>query len=245
MATSLLLACDLNDAKLPPFVFVQEDCGVDGSFLVSSILGHRLKVQNTGTVLVCLHHTVQHYAGAGMRLGFNLNMARDKGTLAVLDVLEHLSTDLFTSKYLERTALTTLLTDIVECVERLLSTKQSCTIVIDNVSALIELNGSVDGVLRFCHRLIALTDADNRISVVVKFNTSNLYPHIVSNLVDSAAAHVHFVRLPSGNFKEVDGKIVYRKRATNGYDSSEKQLLYKLNDRNVKVFLPGEIGAKA
>lgn len=245
MATSLLLACDLNESKLPPFVFLQEDCGIDGSFLVSSILGQRLKVQNGGTVLVCLHHTVQHYAGAGMRLGFNVNMARDKGTLAVVDVLEDLSKNLFTSKYLAKSALTTLLTDIEGLVDTLLTSKQNCTVIIDNISVLIELTGSVDAVLRFCNRLIALTSDNSRISVVIKFNTSNLYPHIVNHLSDAAWSHVHFARLPSGNFKEVDGKIVYRKRAANGYASSEKQLLYKVNDRNVKIFLPGEIGVKA
>lgn len=255
MATSLLLACDLNESKLPPFVLVQEDCGIDGSFLVSSILGQRLKVQNTGTVLVCLHHSVQHYVGAGTRLGFNLNMARDKGTLIVVDVLEDLSNDQsFTSKYLQQSSLTTLMTQIEESVEKLLSTKQSCTVVIDNVAALIDLNGNADAVQRFCNQLVAwatttatntTTAADNRISIVLKFNTSNLYPHIVNNLEDFAVSHVHFVRLPSGNFKEVDGKIVYRKRAPNGYDSIEKQLLYKVNDRNVKIFLPGEIGVKA
>lgn len=246
MATSLLLACDLNETKLPPFVLVQEDCGVDGSFLVSSILGQRLKVQNTGTVLVCLHHTVQHYAGAGMRLGFNLNTARDKGSLAVVDVLENVNRDLFASKYLEKSALTVLLTDIECLVDTLLTSKQSCTVIIDNVAALLELNQSADSLMRFCHRLIALAAADSqRLSIVIKFNTSNLYPHIVNNLEDLAASHVHLVRLPSGNFKEVDGKIVYRKRAPNGYENSEKHLLYKVNDRNVKIFLPGEIGVKA
>lgn len=245
MATSLLLACDLNESKLPPFVLLQEDCGVDGSFLVSSILGQRLKVQNTGTVLVCLHHTVQHYVGAGMRLGFNLNTAREKGTLAVVDVLEDVSSNLFTSEFLKKTALTTLLADIERLVENLLTSKQSCVVIIDNVSALIDLNGCAEAVLRFCNQLIAMTAVDNRISVVVKFNTSNLYPKIVNNLEDSAASHVHFVRLPSGNFKEVDGKIVYKKRTANGFDYSVKHLLYKVNDRNVKIFLPGEIGVKA
>lgn len=249
MATSLLLACDLNESKLPPFVLVQEDCGVDGSFLVSSILGQRLKVQNTGTVLVCLHHSIQHYVGAGTRLGFNLNMARDKGTLMVVDVLEDLSNDPFTSKYLQQSALTTLMTQIEESVEKLLSTKQSCTVVIDNVAALIDLNVNSEAVRRFCNQLVALatnsaTAFDSRISIVLKFNTSNLYPQIVNNLEDLAVSHVHFVRLPSGNFKEVDGKIVYRKRAPNGYESTDKQFLYKVNDRNVKIFLPGEIGVK-
>lgn len=244
MATSLLAACELNDAKLPPFVLLQEDCGVDGSFLISSILGQRLKVQNTGTVLVCLHHTVQHYAGAGMRLGFNLNSARDKGTLAVIDVHEDISKNLFTSKYLNKSVLTTIFAEIEEHAEKLLTTHQSCTVIVDNVLTFIELHGNDESVLRFCNRLIALAD-DTRISIVAKFNTSNLHQHIVHNVEDAAAAHVHFVRLPSGNFNEVDGKIMYKKRAPNGYECSVKQLLYKVNDRNIKIFLPGEIGVKA
>lgn len=245
MSTSLLLACDLNESKLPSVVLLQEDCGVDGSFFVSSILGQRLKVQNTGTILVCLHHTIQHYASAGMRLGYNVNMARDKCTLVAVDVLADLSKNLFQSKYLIKSmGLTTLSKEIEQQVEKQLTTKQSCTVIIDNVSTLIELNGNVDSVVRFCKRLITFAADNDRISIVIKFNTSDLYPHLVNHLDDAATAHVHFVRLPSGNFKEVDGKIVYRKRAVNGYDSTEKQLLYKVNDRNIKKFLPGEIGVK-
>lgn len=246
MATSVLLACELNESKLLPFILVQEDSGVDGSFLVTSILGQRLKVQNSGTVLVCLHHNVHHYVGAGTRLGFNLNMAREKGTLTVMDVLENLSNDLMSSKYLGNSSLATLLTEIETHANALLNSKQSCTIIMDNVSALLDMGHSDDAVLRFCQRLVAIADDNSNISIVLKFNTNELNPNIVNNVADLAAAHIHLVRLTSGNFKEVDGKILYRKRAPNGYDASnEKQLLYKVNDRNVKVFLPGEVGVKA
>lgn len=243
MAASLLLACDLNEQKLPAFILLREDSGVDGSFLISSILGQRLKIQNNGTVLICLHHTAQHYSNVGMRLGFNLNMARDKGTLAIIEPLQDIGENLFTSKYLTSIKcdiLEILLTKIVQEIDRQLNTKQNVTILIDNIGNLIDLGCDENLILRFCHKLIDLSN--EKISIILKINTCQLYESICKNLEDIADAQIHVVKLPSGNFKEVDGKIIYYKRLENGYDRSVKQLLYKVNDRNIKIFQPGEVG---
>lgn len=247
MAASFLLACELNEQKLPSFILLREESGVDGSFIITSVLGQRLKVQSTATILVCLQHPVQHYASAGMRLGFNINTARERGNLILIEPLLDVSDNLFASKYLSETT-----GDILESLYDEIETnilkfaeqnKQNCSIIIDNVATLIDLGCSENLVLRFCNKLIDVVNQEN-ISIILKLNLCDLFELIDKNLEDLSDRDIQIVRLKSGNFKEVDGKIVYKKRTSNGYDKNEKSFLYKINDRNIKIFQPGEVGVK-
>lgn len=247
MAASLLLACDLNEQKLPSLVLLREESGVDGSFLITSLLGQRLKVQGAATVLVCLQHPAQHYASAGMRLGFNTNAARDRGSLVLVEPLRDISEKLFESKYAaeEKGAILEALYDeIAGQVQRLQDqNKHNCTVAIDNVAALVDLGCCENAVLRFCSKLVEFA-SQRSAAVVLKLNVCDLYELISRNLEDASERDIQIVRLKSGSFKEVDGKVICRKRATNGYDTIEKSFLYKINDRNIKIFQPGEVGVK-
>lgn len=246
MAASVLLTCNLNEHQLPPFTFIREDTGVDGSFLISSILGQRIKIQSTGTILVCLQNTFQHYSSAGVRLGYNLNMSRDKGTLIAIEPLLDLAENLFASNFLnacEEELLNTVWLKIEQAVDQLAETKQTLTLIIDNLSGLIDLGVGVNAIVTFCRKL--RNYCGEKLSVVVKVNTSNLYGTVCGGLEDLADTEIRIEKLTSGNFKEVDGRIVCRRRQDNGFDKNEKLVLYKVNDRNIKIFAPGEVGVKA
>lgn len=247
MAASFLLACDLNEQKLPSLVLLREESGVDGSFIVTSVLGQRLKVQNTTTILLCMQHSAQHYSSAGMRLGFNINAARDRGNLILIEPLSDVKDNLFTSKYLNDGKGDILESLINEVDESLLNfskqNKQNCTIIVDNIATFVDFGCSESLVLRLCNKLIELGHQRNA-SIVLKLNLCDLFELIDRNLEDLSTRDIQIVRLKSGNFKEVDGKIVYRKRDNNGFDKNEKSFLYKINDRNIKIFQPGEVGVK-
>lgn len=247
MATSVLLACGLNEQRFPKYTFLREDTNVDGSFLISCILGQRLKIQNTSTLLLCLHHTYQHYSNAGIRLGFNLGAAIDKGNLHVIEPLNDLAENLFESTYLhasQETLLNVLWQKLESQITEILSKKKSLTIIIDDLSTLINLGASELMVLQFCRQLLntaTKVDAAHEISIVTKLNTANLYEHLCSNLEDLADTEIQINKLKSGNFKEVDGRlIVIKANARN----TPKSMLYKVNERNVKIFAPGEVGIK-
>lgn len=245
MATSVLLSCELNEQQLPPVIFVPEEIGVDGGFLVTSILGQRAKQPNNGTVLICFHQNFQHYASAGMRLGFNLNAARQSGSLVVIEPLVDISDNFFDSKYLNIntvSVLCSLLTQIEGAVENLKASKQFITIIIDNIGTLSNLGANEKTLLSFCEKLIGFSG--EKTTVVMKLNTSNLYPAMCSNLSDWADSEIQIVKMSSGNFKEVSGKLNVIKKKSSGLNYSHKTLLYKVNDRNIKIFVPGEIGAK-
>lgn len=250
MAASLLLSCNLNEQKLPRFVFLREDIGVDGSFVISSVLGQRLKVQNTGTILVCLQNSFEHYSSAGIRLGYNLSACRDKGALIVIEPLLDLAENVCASNYLSASGekiVESFWLEIERAVARFTepstANKQTITLIIDNLSSLIDLGVNENRIVQLCRELGNYSN--ELLSIVVKVNTCQLYETLCCNLEDIAETEIKIVKLQSGNFKEVDGRIVCLRRAANGYEKSEKTVLYKVNDRNVKIFAPGEVGAKA
>lgn len=245
MSTSVLLACDLNEHKVPRCVLIQENSGADASFLVVSLIGSCLKQQQNGVVLVCLHHIGQHYISAAARLGVNIGAARDKDRIVFLEPLADIGQNFLTSQYVcqpEDTVFTSLFDTIKENAEQQLATKQSVTIVIDNVAMLIDLGYQMDSVRRFCHRLIHM--GDERVSIVLKINTCNLYANLIRSIEDYADADYHVAKMKSGEFHEVDGKIIYKKRGDN-LKHTIKTILFKVGDKNIKIFQPGEIGVRA
>lgn len=245
MSSGVLLACDLNGKKVPKFLLIGEDIGADGSFMVLSLLGNCLKYQENGIVLVCLHHTNQHYLNAGARLGVNMTMAIEKGRIEILEPLTDVGKQFLSSKYLAEPnsdQLEAFLAEINASVEKQLETKENVTIIIDNVSTLHDFGYETGLLTQFCHKLVEM--ANERISVVIKVNICSLYETIMSSIEDYADSTILISKLKSGEFQEVDGKIDYKKRLANCTHSS-KSILYKINDRNIKVFQPGEVGVRS
>lgn len=253
MATSVLLACGLNEQKLSNFTFIPEHSGIDGSFLISCILAQRFKVPDSGTILLCLHQNFEHYCGAGMRLGSNLNVAATKGQLKVIEPLKDIGENLFLSKYLQSSIsmankLESLWMQLNEQVDALkLTGKKHLTIIIDDLSALISLDMATENlIIQFCYRLMNEFSLDKKVAIIVKLNTADIFENIASNLELIADIIIRVNRLTSGNFREVDGRLICeRMAAKNGHESEKslkKEMLYKVNDRNVKIFVPGEVG---
>lgn len=246
MSTSVLLACELNEQKLPKFVLIQEQCGADASFFIVSLIGSCLKHQQNGVILVCMHHIGQHYISAAARLGINMSAAREKNRIAFVEPLADIGQKSLTSHYLcepEEKVLDTLYQTIIEGADQQLASKEHATIVIDNVAMLIDLGYTMQAIRRFCHRLVHMQN--ERISIVLKINTSNLYVDLIRSIEDYAVSDYVVAKMKSGDFHEVDGKILYKKRCDNFKKHTTKTILYKVSDKNIKIFQPGEVGVRA
>lgn len=252
MAASILFACGLNEKKLPAFVHISEDSDIDGSFLVSSILGQRLRISNAGTLLVCLQHNYQHYFNAGMRMGYNCNIFQGK-TFGVIDSLSHIAKDFLSSKWLRKEICITdfLLEDIKEQIcSSYLKSRIHTTVIIDNLSILYNLGASKEDVQKFCHGLSNLSETSENLTIITKMSNCDIYNVDDNNIAKLSSLHIRVVKLKSGVFREVDGKLLIKKLMEEPdniyeYKFSSKEVLYKVNDRNVKIFNPGEIGLKA
>lgn len=249
MATSVLLACGLNEQRLQPYTHLSEESGVDGGFLISSILGQRIRVPNAGTILICLHQTFSHYCSAGIRLGYNLQMSLGKN-LRVIDILNDIAGDFGKSKWTTTTGnfLQLLWDEIQTQSMELFAAKSTITVIIDDLSVLLNLGASPGEIMRFANRLRQWSEGRNAdVAIVTKLNTCEAFGTLMNQIGELCDIHVVIERLKSGNFKEVDGKIVVKKDTCSApfdFQEGEKTILYKVLERNIKIFNPGEVGIK-
>lgn len=241
MARSVILACNLNEPT--DFTFIRQESDVDGSFLINCILGQIFVTPNTSAILVCLHHTYDHYFNAGKRLNLNLNDARNKGNLAVIDVLKATASTLCnfdSAKIKPETIVGDIVADIESKVADLLQVKSSVTVILDDVHSLSHLKANDHLILSLCRRLKRLSETlAPKLSVVIKLHNSNLYECMANNISLLAKSEIQVNKLTSGFSKEVDGRLVIKRG--NGLDI-EKTVLYKVNDRNIVIMQPGEPG---
>jgi len=257
MAASLLFACGLNEQKLPPFVHISEESNIDGSFLISCILGQRLRISNAGTLLVCLQHNYLHYFNAGMRLGYNANIFLGK-TLNIIDPLSEMARDLAASKWLadESQVASLLLTSIREQIATNYTNRVSTTIIIDNLSILLNMGATREDVQHLCLELAALPKEFANLTIITKMSNCDIYNVADQNVAKLGDLRIRVIKLKSGVFREVDGKLAVERDIVSGgagdadddgrfmQEEARKEILYKVNDRNVKIFNPGEIGVK-
>lgn len=248
MAQPVLAACAVHSEPLPRLTLIKQDSGVDGSFLIAAILGRCLKTSKDNHVLlVVTHHTYHHYSSACMKIGFNLGPARDSGQLEIFDVGAEL--------YCKYPDSYPSLNAIKERVEVFLQTHPKATIFMDDLSYFLNFDHSEAQLIDFVEKLADQTnDNDQRQhSLVIKLNTADLRPTLCANLDDMAQTEIRLERLASGQFREVDGRLIVRCYPTekDGGDQGlmrvkvvNNSMLYKVNERNVKVFVPGEFGIK-
>lgn len=252
MAASVLFACGLNEQKLPSFVHISEESQVDGSFLISCILGQRLRISNAGALLICLQNNYQHYFHAGMRLGYNTNIFLNK-TLSVIDPLTEMAHDIINSPWLsndKKSVCHLLLEGIQEHITQNenFQKRSSNTILIDNLSVLFNLGATKEDVIQFCHELAGLPGQHENLTIITKMNNCDIYSLTDNNVSKLGDLRIRVIKLKSGVFREVDGKLLIEKDLEDSGDfmlqQSKKEILYKVNDRNIKIFNPGEIGVK-
>ncbi|XP_037030228.1 uncharacterized protein LOC119070047 [Bradysia coprophila] len=241
MARSVILACNLNEPT--DFTFIRQESDVDGSFLVNCILGQTFLTPNASAILVCMHHTYDHYFNAGKRLNFNLNDARNRGNLIVIDVLKATADTLckFDSATIKpETVVSDIVADIELKVADLLRVKSSVTVILDDVHSLSHLKANEHLILALCRRLQRFSEMlAPKLRVIIKLHNSNLYECLANNISMLAQSEIQVNKLTSGYSKEVDGRLVVKR--SNGFDG-EKTVLYKVNERNIVVMQPGEPG---
>ena len=96
-------------------------------------------------------------------------------------------------------------------------------------------------------RLHELANENEHLSLIMKIGLADLHQHVTNNLEDLADVTVTIEKLKSGEFRDVDGKLVIKKmKNENGIImvENERILLYHVGDHNVKLMAPGENGLK-
>lgn len=235
MATSILSACNLTENI--NYVLIKENADVDGSFLISSLIGQRLKQPNSAVILVAAHQTFDHYNACGMKLGYNLNTSLSKDNLHVIEPMRIILNE-------NELRLYTLFKNIKAIVAAfVLNEKPNVTIFLDDLHFFTNFGATENEMIKFAHQLNIL-NKQQQVLIVLKINLSDLYSYVASNIEDIADVVIDIEKLKSGKFREVDGKLIIKMSKDNMVMSKSRIVLYKANDRNIKVFAPGEIGLK-
>lgn len=236
----LVSACGFTEPR--KFIVINETRDIDGSFLINSLIGQRLRLQNSGIVLVCCHQTIKYYDTCGKKLGYNLTMSVDKKTVQVIEPLREFVT-LTSDAMMER-----LFDEICAKIKSLEDEgKNNITVIIDNLTFFNNLGCTEKDLIKVGSKLHDLTQQREGISVVIKIGLSDIYTTFSNNIEDSADVLITLGRLKSGDFWDVDGKLVIKKvNHQSGVSAveSERSLLYFIGDRNVKLSAPGEFGLK-
>uniref|UniRef100_T1GMB6 Elongator complex protein 6 n=1 Tax=Megaselia scalaris TaxID=36166 RepID=T1GMB6_MEGSC len=188
MAASLLIACGLQEQKLPKHIHISEESSIDGSFLISSILGQRVRVPNSKTLLVCLHQNFKHYLNAGLRLGYNLQMHNGK-SLTVIDVVNDIGTQPISCKWLADNPTETLYKAICDELAKL---QGSVTVIIDNLEGLMNLGASAQDLYTLCVKLQKFLKESSFEShtLATKLNNCNLFEMTDTNLEHLSELHL-------------------------------------------------------
>ncbi|XP_058118477.1 uncharacterized protein LOC131284092 [Anopheles ziemanni] len=225
---------------------VQERSGVDGGFLLVQLIACHLREGPQNHVLMfASHHTAAHYIGAAQKLTFNARSYIESGKLQLVDVNAELYAQ---CPKLEPTQLLTHLRNRVRDVPATSNT----VVIVDDLSFYTIMDPSPeaeDSVIDFAEELI--DKAQPGIShVVLKVNAAECYERLCATLDDLATISILLEPLPSGNFREVDGRMTVHERRAEDRSSglvlrkARCNLLYKVGDRQVQTFVPGEFGIK-
>lgn len=236
----LVSACGFTEPR--KFIIIKENHDIEGSFLISSLIGQRLRQQNAGIVLVCCHQTFKYYDTCGKKLGYNLSMSVGKNVLQIIEPLREMATldgvELMDRVYNEISEKLTILEK---------EGKNSITVVIDDLSLFTNFGCSESDLIKIGIRLHQLTKQKDGLSIVLKIGLSDIHQHLSNNIEDFADVALTIERLKSGDFWDVDGKLTIKKTNLQGdvpKVENERSLLYFIADHNVKLTAPGEFGLK-
>lgn len=236
----LVSACGFTEPRR--FIVIKECRDIDGSFLISSLIGQRLRQQNAGILLVCCQQSLKYYDTCGKKLGYNLTMSASKKSLLVIEPLREmvtLSGEMIMNRLLD--AINEKLSAFEE------DGKINITIILDDLSFFANLGVSEKDLIQLGVKLHSMTNQRDGLSVALKIGLSDLHQHLTHNLEDLADVELSIERLKSGDFWDVDGKLFIKKtshQAEMSIVESERSLLYFIADHNVKLSAPGEFGFK-
>lgn len=236
----LVSACGFTEPR--KFITVNENADVDGSFLISSVIGQRLRQPSSGLVLVCCCQSLKFYEACGRKLGYNLTMSVSKKSLHAVEILR----DVISSNGNE--ILDHLFGEILEKVTTLRSNgTKSISIIVDDLTFFTNLTCTEKHLILFGTKLHDFAMTHDDVSIIMKFGLADLHQHLINNLQDLSDVSITVEKLKSGDFWDVDGKLIIKKmRNKNGMLTieNERNLLYHVGDHNVKLIAPGEFGLK-
>lgn len=245
-------------------ILIEELHGSDGNFLLSSIISNSIK-KDHGICVVLFHNTFNHYHNVGMKMGYNLMTLKEKGRLAVVDPMNTILSevellcedklDINDSVLVKRdtkvnTRIVYQLFSIVrgKCHE-LLEDNDSVLIIVDDLASLCDMGLNLTDCMLYVRYLRSLVNAKPSSQLCVLTHTYQndaqiCVPNALANGLKYMAHLIVIVEpLKTGYSSDASGKITVTWRihsVRREYHWPENCIyLYKLMDRQVKIYAPG------
>lgn len=234
---ALVSACGFSEPR--KFILINESVDIDGSFLISTLIGQRIRLQSAGIILVCCQQNFKYYEACGRKLGYNLSMSVNKKCLFAIEPLRNATNGNILQKTFEE------IEEKLKIFEN--DGKKNVTIIVDDLSFFTNLGASENQLIEFGMKLRNISDQNQGISTSIKIGLSDIFTHLSNNLEDYADVVLSLEKLKSGDFKDIDGKLNIKKFSVqNGLPKLEndRTLLFYIGDHNVKLTAPGEFGLK-
>lgn len=253
---------------------IEEQHGSDANFLVNSVLSRALE-NGQDVCLVLFHNTFGHYHNIGMKLGYNLNVLRERGQVTVVEPMKMIASDIEElghdsidaanvifrrsvkpAEPSTRSSLTLdtgMLRRLVlplwrKCLE-VADTTKSVVMIVDDLSHLFDLGLSLQDVWYYVKYLNSLMNHAPTLSLWIMTHTYKADPEtcqpdmIAVGLKHMAHLVITVQCLSTGRPNDSVGRMCvwWKVFAIRGkYNWAEKTTyLYKLSDRQIKVFAPG------
>ncbi|XP_014213459.1 uncharacterized protein LOC106643019 [Copidosoma floridanum] len=248
-------------------LFIEEQHGANANFVLQAITSH-CRNNNVITCFVLFHNTFGHFHNVGMKFGYNLRKCHGS-SVKVVEPLKIISKNigrenndasntLDFSKPLEfdiKSRTDELVKKLVKVIKEncVLIKKempsQKVFLILDDLSHLFDLGLNIQDVWLFIRYLRSFVNVEPRLTLCIASHTNKVdqeaYP---PNLVATGLEYfsdlvIHVQPLETGYSKSVSGKMII------SWKSQEERLkfkwpeeimyLYKLYDRQVKLFAPG------
>lgn len=253
---------------------IEEQHGSDANFLVNSFISSSLE-KSQGICLVLFHNTFGHYHNIGMKLGYNLNVLRERGQVSIIepmkiiannihdlghDSVDAANTDFNVKNSEDETSnlnimeqgpslVRKLITPLKAQIYELLKNQDSVMVIVDDLSHLFDLQMNLRDVWLFVRYIRTLVEFEQSLSICIlthtyKADPDSCQPDLIAVGLKHIAQLIIVVEpLSTGIAKDVSGKMNVRWKVDSvrtKYNWPEKlSYLFKLLDRQVKVFAPG------
>lgn len=235
---SFLRSLELDRSQLyGKFITVHEEHGGDASFALSSFITEFLGDRDASVLVVALHHNFEHYFHTCLRLGMNLNNHKDRIEFVEPDAVKLCQLETFN----EADDFKNLLNVLKNNINRLERQKGKVCLVVDCLTDLLVLSDDAKTVKIFIHYLYTLLKDNLCIIVLNQYAQGDRAEiSVKTHLEMSSHLNLYVSPLKTGFSKKVSGSMRLEARGDSN-QLNTKFYHYRLTDKQIKIFSPGNI----
>ncbi|KAL1488951.1 hypothetical protein ABEB36_014735 [Hypothenemus hampei] len=218
---------NLNISLENKIIFIKESPLADANFLISYIL-KSLVQENKNICFVTLHNNLEHYQSVGKKLGYNLECVNNDN-FTLINPLENLI------ETLTEASLDSIFDSIQNEIRNFRkSNDRPIYVVIDDLSHFIDLGLDITEIIRFINDCVNLTSDPNTFFVINSHVSSQKDLILAHSVQYVCNLFINVSALKTGKSSDISGVIKIQKQ------DEENVYHYKVFDRGVKTFFPGE-----